>query len=102
MDGMNLTKLLVMWTLGLKALVGCKVNLPHLRKPENTEVVATSKLRWQAKGKCVSVSRSLLSTGDGHFLTAFSFTHVLFNSSYDALEQQGIAWEEWEVSIDVG
>src|SRR5882724_10247401 len=58
---MNLMQLLVMWTLGSKALAGCKVNL-HLRKPENAEVVAASKLRWLAKDECVVASRSLLST----------------------------------------
>jgi len=61
MDGMNLTQLLVMWMLGSKAMVGCKVNLPHLRNPENAEVVAALKLRQLAKDKCIDVFRSLLS-----------------------------------------
>src|SRR5882724_4055385 len=37
-DGMIWMQLLAMWMLGSKALLGCTVISPHLRKPENADV----------------------------------------------------------------
>jgi len=44
MEGMNWTLLLMMCTLGSKALLVCIMNSLYLRNPENAVVIAASKL----------------------------------------------------------
>src|SRR5882724_2100278 len=55
-------QLLVMWMLGLKALVGWTVNSPHLRNPEKAVIVSASKLRQSPSDEWVAAPRIHLST----------------------------------------
>jgi len=71
MEGVNWMQLLVMWMLGLRDWLACKVNSLHLRNPEKTTVADASNLSWPSKDEWVVASRMCLSTL--HVLGNFGF-----------------------------
>jgi len=92
-DSMNWMQLLVMWMLRLKTLLGCTVNLLHLRKSENADVVAAYKLSQTSSEAWVAASRSFLSIS--HVMGSLGLCSLspinLLIPTDDPLEQRGLA-----------